>query len=72
MKDKLVKTNHKKFYYETRRFIVASFLCAGIMLSVTLPTYFSMKNAETESMHAEELEQENSENLNIASYLENE
>ncbi len=58
MRDRLVKTHHKKNYYAKRRFFIGAFLLLGISFAVIMPTYFSLNNAELQNLHAEEKQEE--------------
>ena len=57
MKDKINKTNHKRWYYAFRRMSVLSLLVFGGVASFAVPTYISLKNSEIERLKAEEKEE---------------
>lgn len=58
MKDKINKTNHKRWYYTIRRMSVLSLLVFAGVGSFAIPTYISLKNSEIERLKAEEEEEE--------------
>ena len=67
MKDKINKTNHKRWYYTTRRVSVFSLLVFCGVASFAIPTYISLKNSEIERLKAEEEEEGNEEENNESS-----
>ena len=72
MKDKINKTNHKRWYYTTRRVGVLSLLVFCGVCSFAIPTYISLKNSEIERLKAEEEEEvkeEESESSTSSAYL---
>ena len=44
MKDKLYKTNHKAFYYRTRKFLITSAVVLSAFTAIGVPTYINYKN----------------------------
>lgn len=54
MKDKLVKTHHKRGYYITRRFAVVLACTCSLAAIISIPTYVSVKSSEVVNVHAEE------------------
>jgi len=71
MKDKINKTNHKRWFYTTRRVSVLSLLVFSGVASFAIPTYISLKNSEIERLKAEEKEEESNDDdsSNSESYL---
>ena len=70
MKDKINKTNHKRWYYTFRRMSVLSLLVFVGAASFAIPTYISLKNSEIERLKAEEKEEnDSSEPSESSSYL---
>ena len=67
MKDKINKTNHKRWYYTIRRMSVLSLLVFAGVGSFAIPTYISLKNSEIERLKAEEEEEENEESSESSS-----
>ena len=61
MKDKINKTNHKRWYYTTRRVGVLSLLVFCGVCSFAIPTYISLKNSEIERLKAEEKDDDSEE-----------
>ena len=59
MRDKLVKTGHKKGYYRFRAFLFAFLLLAGLGASATLPIYVTYQ-VSVQAAHAQEEQQEDS------------
>lgn len=51
MKDKLVKTHHKKAYYRTRRISLACLLAVSASIMISVPTYYSVVTSKSESAH---------------------
>ena len=72
MKDKINKTNHKRWYYTIRRMSVLSLVIISGVATFAIPTYISLKNSEIERLKAEEEnedENENSESSSSEEYL---
>ena len=72
MKDKINKTNHKRWYYTIRRMSVLSLVIFSGVATFAIPTYISLKNSEIERLKAEEEnedEDENSESSSSEEYL---
>lgn len=57
MKDKINKTNHKRWYYTARRMSVLSLLFFSGVATFAIPTYISLKNSEIERLKAQEEEE---------------
>ena len=69
MKDKINKTNHKRWYYTTRRMSVLSLLVFGGAASFAIPTYISLKNSEIERLKAAEKEDSDSDEASESPYM---
>ena len=69
MKDKINKTNHKRWYYTARRMSVLSLLFFSGVATFAVPTYISLKNSEIERLKAEEEESSESEETSDSSSL---
>ncbi len=50
MKDKLVKTHHKKAYYRTRRISLACLLAVSASIMISIPTYYSVVSSKSETI----------------------
>lgn len=61
MKDKINKTNHKRWFYTIRRMSVLSLVVFAGAASFAIPTYISLKNSEIERLKAEEKDDDSEE-----------
>ena len=60
MKDKLYKTNHKKFYYRTKRLAFSCAFLFSCSLAISVPTYINLQNVELQTLNATEKKEEES------------
>ncbi len=67
MKDKINKTNHKRWYYTIRRMSVLSLVIISGVATFAIPTYISLKNSEIERLKAEEENEDENENSDSSS-----
>ena len=70
MKDKINKTNHKRWYYTFRRMSVLSLVIFSGVATFAIPTYISLKNSEIERLKAQEENEEDSDSSDSSSSAE--